>query len=117
MSITKIIILSFEGTAEFKQHETNLDTLQGLVGGYIESISLPDADPCDWAAFCNEEGKLVDLPGNERATTLLYLLGGHNPQDLIRGDVILVGINEQGETVDVPDTLIELVRTIMPVAP
>ena len=47
--------------------EFTLDELQALVGGYLEALRLDDAY---WLVI-NEEGKLLDLPVNLRATALV----------------------------------------------
>jgi len=43
--------------------QATLDELQALVGGYIEAV--PGSDH---RAFCNEEGLLLGLPFNARAS-------------------------------------------------
>lgn len=42
--------------------ENNLKDLQEAVGGLIEIINLEE----DICLLCNDEGKLIDLPGNRR---------------------------------------------------
>jgi len=74
-----------------------LEDLQELVGGYIELVRgpIPGAN-----TFVNENGKMMALPLNREATALhaSYLMGG----DAICGPAVIVGINEDGETVDAP---------------
>ena len=42
--------------------DNDLETLQGMVGGYIECVDLSDSA----VLICNEEGKLLNLPANRR---------------------------------------------------
>lgn len=70
--------------------KTDLESLQKAVSigadyqGLIEIISLGDG--C--CLLCNEEGKLINLPGNRR-------LGN----DIIAGVFYIVGENEEGELI------------------
>jgi hypothetical protein len=88
--------------------ESSLKTLQGFVGGYIEAVGRG----LDWTAFANEEGKLDGQPYNQRATHALAFIAGHNPNDPLVGDVILVGTDKNGETTSIPDSLAVKVREI-----
>ena len=67
-----------------------LEELQGFVGGYIERVPLGN----DRYMWLNEEGKLHDLPLNERATVLAIGSGAIHPHDCVVGDVLI----EKGET-------------------
>lgn len=58
-----------------------LEALQGAVGGLIEVVTL-DSDVC---LICNDEGKLIGLPGNRR-------LRG----DIIAGTFVIVGDDGDG---------------------
>jgi hypothetical protein len=74
-----------------------LQDLQDMVGGYIEAVPLWERHldrPC--VVWCNEEGKLDGLPGNERATAMWWeALGGGIFNDHLVGDIVIV--------VDLPD--------------
>lgn len=59
--------------------ENNLESLQAMVGGMIEEVSLTETA----SMICNEEGKLLNLPANRR-------LGN----DVIAGRFIVVGVDE-----------------------
>lgn len=80
---------------------------QQLVGGLIQPIDL--AEPSA-RLYSNEEGKLMRLPPNKRATLLLWV---HNPRfryaDFIVGDAFLVGPVKRSADSSVPD---EYVRTL-----
>lgn len=71
-------------------YKFSLEELQNLVGGYIERIAMPNGQ----AMYINEEGKLNDLPYNNRATTILKL---HRliPNDYIVGDVVILSNEEE----------------------
>lgn len=66
--------------------DTQLRTLQKLVGGYIECLYVGDK-----IMVVNEEGKLQGLPVNKRATEIA-LKNGIN--DIIVGDVVLCNPDE-----------------------
>lgn len=62
----------------------SLKELQTIVGGYIECLHLFTDG---LLLICNEEGKLMNLPYNERATDLARKNGYNN--DYIVGDVLI----------------------------
>lgn len=78
----------------------NLKALQTVVGGLIEAVPywatiLRPRGLVSCAVYCNEEGKLLELVHNDRATTLwLYALARQNLalDDALNGDVaVLIG--------------------------
>jgi hypothetical protein len=65
----------------------SLTELQTAVGGYIETIPIFTeyaGNPC--VAFCNEEGKLMNMPMNKRANDLW----GISTDDKLVGDVVII---------------------------
>lgn len=46
--------------AEIKDIKNDLKELQGIVGGYIETVTITS----DAVVICNEEGRLLSLPYN-----------------------------------------------------
>lgn len=89
---------------------TDLDTYNRLVGGYIEPLRLPDGS----LMLFNEEGKIYGLPVNESANRLIAAFGGRLPfGDQIVGDVVVVGPNPQDPTLwgPVTDALLETCET------
>lgn len=62
----------------------SLQELQTIVGGYIEMVYLDDSR----FMVVNEEGKLKNLPLNEKATELF------NSTDYIVGDVLVCSRKE-----------------------
>lgn len=71
-----IISLNYDGTRNRLElnHSDVLKELQYIVGGPIEQVPGFDSY-ADYKciAFCNEEGKIRDLPINFMATTLWYV--------------------------------------------
>jgi|688.fasta_scaffold07801_17 hypothetical protein len=71
------------------KRKDSLDEFRKLVDGYIEAVSLDSAD-----MYCNEEGRLMNLPLNFRATRLnLSRFSEHKGEASIGivGDVLLLG--------------------------
>jgi hypothetical protein len=70
-----------------KDEKLSLEKMQELVGGYIE-IAYDDGDI---QIVCNELGKMdFDNKVNEEATNLWYESLGHNPNDFLVGDVLVL---------------------------
>ncbi|BAE86427.1 hypothetical protein DSY4638 [Desulfitobacterium hafniense Y51] len=65
-----------------------MEGLQKAVGGYIETVYLDDYV----VLVCNEEGKLIGLPGNRS-------LGN----DIIAGTFFVVGSNDDGDFVSLTE--------------
>lgn len=74
-----------------KQISNTLESLQKLVGGYIQTVHWVDG----MVIICNEEGKLQNLPFNIRLR-----------DDIIVGTLVIVGTDGE-EFTDVPDELLE----------
>ena len=89
MSETKIKVLKVEPMKHPEEVTLNntLRALQAAVGGLIEIINLED----DVYLLCNEEGKLIDLPGNRRVGN-----------DIIAGTFYVCGSDEDGELGSLP---------------
>ena len=64
-----------------------LEELQDLVGGYIQIV----IDRFGEQLIVNDEGVLMGLPYNRKATELLN--GKFNVQDFVVGDAVLLKIN------------------------
>jgi len=82
----------------------NLDELQESVGGLIELIRLGSIG-CD--LWCNEEGRLLNLPVNNIATALWWresIGNGVIIDDALVGDVIITGgPDANGDTLGLTD--------------
>lgn len=88
--MAKIIKASGEEieTSPMNGNDFKLEELQSIVGGYIEIVWLPN----DKIMVINEEGKLMELPLNVKATGIYYNAFGY--EDLIVGDVLLCDSNQ-----------------------
>lgn len=110
MVITAVIIPADPSTAPLLSViEPTLERAQRLVGGWIEGLPS-DTEPGGWFAYGNEEAKLQGLEVNLRAHNLLVELGGHDPDDVLRGTVFIVGCDEDGEWRSVPAAAIAQFR-------
>ena len=100
MSKKTITVLMVEPNEHPKATElhTDLDSLQKAVSigadyqGLIELVNLDDHT----VILCNEEGKLIGLPGNRRIGT-----------DIIAGVFYVVGQDEEGNLVSLSPELME----------
>ncbi len=86
---------------------SDLPNYQAITGGPIEHVELTDPPA---SMYVNEEGKLLHLPMNRRATLLLWM---HNPafryEDFVAGDALLVGPgDDNGYDTNVPEDLAHL---------
>ena len=57
----RVLVVEPGHRPEVKEINDSLKEMQGIVGGYIQSI-CPFEEPV--ALVCNDEGKLMDLPAN-----------------------------------------------------
>lgn len=97
----KIIIVEPDKEPIVKEIENTLKAKQEIVGGWIQSVSLPEDDI---VLICNEEGKIIGLPYNrifcDSAT------GG--VLDAIAGTFFLCSAPADSEDFEsVPDALID----------
>ena len=95
------VIVRTDGTVEKTQMMYDLETMRGIVGGYIEGVFLPDA-----TVYVNEEGHLLGLPPNER---ILEIVGSYSPYSLrLLGDAIILGKPDLfGYDTDVPNHILK----------
>ncbi len=70
-----------------------LEEMQALVGGYIHIVTSSDGRH---AVVVNEEGKLIGLPYNRRATQLALTLTDLAPSDSIVGSMLVCSPLEAG---------------------
>jgi hypothetical protein len=83
------------------------DDFRAIVGGHLEAVMF---DQPRASLYINEEGKLMSLPVNQRATALTW---AHNSAfrglDVIAGDAVLVGPpDDDGDDQAVPEAYVEL---------
>ena len=89
-----ILIKSNGSWKMIEQKDFSLEDYQKIVGGWVEYVHVYD----DIAMFCNEEGKIKNLPVNNIATQ--YIKSKQPFDDVICGDVIFSKTDEEGEDVD-----------------
>ncbi|NUU33153.1 DUF3846 domain-containing protein [Arthrobacter sp. C9C5] len=82
--------------------ETDQRTLQGLVGGDLETVTRGN-----WHVYLNAEGVITHLPVNLRAAQLMYDCG-LDLAGVARGTAVILGHGGHGEDADVPEHLIRL---------
>ena len=83
-------LLKVDGTIEQMGWNPSLEELQAAVGGYIEMVQTNNVG----YLYCNEEGKLLGLPVNMAASTMI------EHDDVIRGDVVVMELDEEKEEED-----------------
>ncbi|MCO4274304.1 DUF3846 domain-containing protein [Pseudarthrobacter sp. HLT3-5] len=105
--IHAILVPADEERPLYKVAIEGLTGLQAAVGGLIEVM---DIDRPDATLILNEEGKVMGLPMNRRATLLLWVhLTRWRGHDALAGDVLIVGRpDDEGNMQDVPRELVEL---------
>ncbi|KUM38978.1 DUF3846 domain-containing protein [Arthrobacter sp. EpRS71] len=100
MPLGILIPVDMDKPLELKQLD-GLRPLQEAVGGLIEPMTIerPEA-----TIFVNEEGVLMDVPVNRRASLILWVgLTRYRSAAPILGDAVLIGVpNDDGVTQDVP---------------
>jgi|688.fasta_scaffold00022_97 hypothetical protein len=79
-------LIKYDGSIQeikFKGAKPKLTELQECVGGYIECIYLNDGK----VMVVNEEGKILGLPENNKATSVLLTQGRY---DFIVGNALII---------------------------
>ena len=78
-------LLKVDGTIEQIGKNPPLEELQKAVGGYIEGVTTANGG----RFYCNEEGKLMGLPHNPAANSMIDF------NDYIVGDVVVMEGEEE----------------------
>lgn len=73
---------------------TTLENLQKTVDGHVESVAISRNTDPQLIMICNEEGKL-------NGSQINFKMGTRYP-DYVRGTVIIIGADKEGELVDIP---------------
>jgi hypothetical protein len=102
----KALLIGVDGVAEVIETATDLDTLKGHVGGWLEGINGPT-----WHAYIDEEGKIKGGAVNEAATLLLKGMGWR-ANDVLVGPVIIFGNHPAGDESRVPDQVLDFAREL-----
>jgi hypothetical protein len=107
----KALIITAQGAVSVQEIERSLESFQGIVGGYIEGVDLPESslfrDAPPGRIYCNEDGKVKGLPRNAKASKLCDMAGvGLMDGDYLVGTVLILGeVDEEGEDTSIPDEL------------
>lgn len=100
--MTRAIVIHENGVVDHVDIKTDLDTLQGIVGGWLECVTFNE----HVHLYCDEEGKLKDSLLNPVATRFATAM---IPRwdDLIMGPVIVLGSTPDGEEDHVPAEIVD----------
>ena len=105
--MVKGIYVPVDETEPLEQREfATLDDYQTAVDGWIEAVEIPSLGI---TIYVNEEGLLRRLPFNPRASFLwwFHVPGAH--QAMLVGNAVIVGaLDENGESTDVPQEVVDL---------
>ena len=83
----KVLLVKPKKKPEVVEIEGSLESLQKMVGGYIE-VTYPFDDPV--GLIMNEEGKLLGLPSNRALKD-----SNGRIYDIIAGDFLITGLTEE----------------------
>lgn len=102
--MAKSIVIEPSGKARVEQIK-GFKHLRELVGGDLEGINFGE----DAFAYLNEEGKILKLPYNKRASDLCASREiGLLPGDYIVGNFVIVGPADfDGDETDAPEYLVK----------
>lgn len=89
------------------------EELSAGVGGYVEALGLDCVDGV--VMWLNEEGKLFGLAPNPAAHALVAD-AGLAPGDVIVGDVVLTGMNSDGDAVALSDEQVAALMALLATA-
>ena len=95
----RTIIINANGEYEAAEIKKGHRSLELIVGGDIEGLTF--AGHTDFIMFLNETGKITGLPVNWRAT--VFALEFTEKIDFINGDVVICGLDEEGDSCDLTD--------------
>lgn len=104
----KVLVLS-NGALEEKEIKNNLESLQEIVGGYIEIPFLGkvfNENKID--VIINEEGKLIDGMRPEIA-----LVNNNQVVDIVYGNCIFASHDSDGNTISLNDKQKEIVMEVL----
>ena len=99
------LVIEPDGTARMTEAETDLRSMQLLVGGLIEALRPTTFGYGSWVALVNEEGKHYHLPLNVAGTTFAQSVGWAG-REVLRGPVVFLGASVSGEETDVPPEVV-----------
>jgi hypothetical protein len=97
MNKIKVIVCKVGHDPIVETVDTDLKTMQSLVGGYIECLQLDGSENRGIDLWCNEEGRISALPPNRKVF-----------DQFIHGDFFIAAHDDEGETVGLTER--EIVR-------
>jgi hypothetical protein len=101
----KALIIKPDGTTLLTEIKQDVYTLQEIVEGNIEYVSLKYGH-----LYCNEDGYALDLKANPRANAIARKAGWIPiPGDYLKGTIVFLGQNyDEGSEEDVPEEILAL---------
>lgn len=104
MTKIKIIQANVEEDLVVKEVPAGLETMQGIVGGYIECVRFHS----NIDLWINEEGLLIDLPLN--FITVVVEDNVPKPIHQIMGNAFFASHDEEGNTVSLNDLQVQQIK-------
>lgn len=105
----RALIIRTDSTYDDISIRKGLSQIKKIVQGDFECITLDDN--FSMTMFINETGKLKSLPKNELATKIYRSF--FRTTDYIAGDVVIKGMDDEGETCDLTDKqMTELIKLL-----
>ena len=95
----RAIEMKTNGKYRVVELEKGIGALREAVGGEIEGVTF--CGHTDLIMFLNEMGRFEELPVNCRAT--MIMLGIENSLELVYGDAVICGMDEEGNACDLTD--------------
>lgn len=94
-----VAVIHPDGSLAIDDRSLDLDTLQAIVGGYIEEVPISRGEHGWFSLIVHAEGRLIPLPVNEVAAVVLADLSDVTVDDLytLHGPVVIVGSDTTGE--------------------
>lgn len=85
--------------------DSKLRTMQKIVGGLIDCVELYNPNGITDIIF-NDEGKINGICKPNRTITFNHVFGrgGNKMLDVVYGDFILLGVNDEGDHISLPDS-------------
>lgn len=87
----KVLYITCDSHVSEEDIPNTLEELQAKVDGHIEVIVLTER----WRLIINEEGKLRELPKNQKATRLFQSFCYTN--DFVAGNAVVTAVDASGE--------------------
>ena len=99
------LIIRPDGTAEVRDIEPDLRTLNDLVGGYLTAIRPSTDEFGGWHAYLDEEGLPKGVAPNPAGTAFARSIGWAGPDPMLVGPIVFLGDADPDEA-DVPPEVV-----------